>query len=230
MSESVLPTLTSPVGEYFFVPRSIQGAFGDRWTDKNEFLCRRFLTGDSYGLKATFANLWSFYPIGPDGQRMRYEIGCEFRQKKSLEMFEAISNGTLAENASEMEKGLLLMSLSCVYSGSGGDRMRSQELKESAINTMRSGGSLEHQTLFVENLRVLCEVMNEIDKANQYGDRYGIMDNRSIYETLLFNEARRLQKMRKESPGQKRKEEAFRGWRKAIQTLKKLGLVSEGQW
>jgi hypothetical protein len=128
--------------------------FGGRWTARSDLLCRGFLTGDTYGLEATFDHLHSIW------------TGLEERRGKSLEMFEAISNGTLAENANEMEKGLLLMSLYFIYSRSGGDRMRSQELEESAINTMRSGGSLEHQTFFVENLRVLCEVLYEMDKAS----------------------------------------------------------------
>jgi hypothetical protein len=51
-----------------------------------------------------------------------------------------------------------------------------------------------------------------------------------MYETLLFNEVGRLRKMRKESQGPKWKEEAFRGGKQAIQTLKKLGFFSKSQW
>jgi hypothetical protein len=199
----------------------------------NEDLCERFLSEDTYGLVSEIENLRGGAPVGPDGERMPFHEGRNFRQKRSLEVFEAIKNGTMASNANDMEKGLLLMSTYCTFCGSGGDYDERRRLREYAVNTMRSSGSaeasLEQQAIFVENLGTLCRVMQEFERESLMPDGYGIFANREVYEEMLLEETKQLRKMGRESLGPEGKEAALKAFKRSVQTLKKLGYISEGR-
>ncbi len=191
--------------------------------------CKHFLIEDKYNLKNDFENVRDYNPINTSTmEKMNFWQGRIYRQQKILTMLNSLLNKTLATNATCFERGILSLSLLSAYKGAGGNIKEYQKLYDSVVKMMKNNEdsdiSLEQQIAFLENLIILCSVVNK----DSVKDIYGITNNQNIYQQLLISETQKLQKMldsKKETYSMNEKQYAFKILKYSIRTMIKLGII-----